>query len=160
MRGRIGVTSGLLVAAHLIVHVGFGVGRGAPDFLTLALLLMAREIHAAGSALVGLVLGLVEDAQGLMAFGAGGFAMAVVGALATFAVRTFTGESTAFAILYLFAGKWLRDFLYWIAVGAANRPDALGSLVVDAGLGAAYMTAVGLLLLFLLGDLRRPLGAR
>ena len=32
-----------LVFLHFLIHVGFGVGRFAPDLLTLALLLAARR---------------------------------------------------------------------------------------------------------------------
>lgn len=154
MRTRTVVTASMLVVAHFFIHVGFGIGAGAPDLLTLALLLLARESHMAGAALVGLAMGLTEDAQGLLAFGASGFAMASVGALASWTRDYFVGETRLFAVAYLFLGKWVRDFLYWLAVGSDARPGAFGALVVDAGLAALYMTVVGLAVTFLLGDLR------
>ena len=156
MRTRTVVAVSLLVVAHFFIHVGFGIGAAAPDLLTLALLLLARESHMAAAAAVGLAMGLTEDAQGLLAFGAGGFAMASVGALASWTRDFFVGETRVFVVAYLFLGKWVRDFLFWVAVGPDARPGAFGALVVEAGLAALYMTLIGLVVSFLLGDLRGP----
>ena len=157
---RIGdvVVAGLLVLLHLVVHVGFGVGAAAPDLFTLALLIVARGLHMAGATGLGLFLGLLEDAQGLLAFGAHGFALAVVGALAARSRELFVGDSLLFVGAYLFVGKWLRDAVYWVAAGSQLRGSIGEALLVDAGLGAFYMTVVGLLVVFLTGALVAPRG--
>lgn len=156
MRIRTPVTAAVLVFAHLFLHVGMGVGAGAPDLLTLGLLILAHESGMGLGALVGLGLGLLEDAQGLLAFGANGLSMALVGAAGAFTWDYFEGDSPLSVAIYLFVGKWIRDLLHWIAAGPANRSGAFGTLVVDAGMGALYMTAVGLALVFVVGVLRRP----
>jgi hypothetical protein len=112
------------------------------------------------AALAGLALGLVEDAQGLLAFGANGVSMAVVGALAVGARKVFDEEAPFFAVVYLFLGKWTRDLLHWVAVGSESRSGAVGSLLVDAVVGALYLTAVGLVLTYALGILRRRRGVK
>lgn len=152
------VVAGILIILHLIVHVGFGVGAAAPDLFTLALLIVARGLHMAGATGLGLVLGLLEDAQGLLAFGAHGFAMAVVGALSARTRELFVGDSLFFVGVYLFVGKWLRDAVYWLAAGSQLRGTMGEALLVDAGLGALYMTVVGLLVVFLTGALVAPRG--
>jgi rod shape-determining protein MreD len=143
----------LLVVLHLILHVGFGVGGAAPDLLTLALLIMARQAHMSVVTATGLFLGLLEDAQGLLAFGAHGFALAVVGALAARTRELFVGDSLVFVASYLFLGKWLRDFVYWIVAGSDLRPPFVEALLVDASLAALYMCVVGVALTFVTGVL-------
>ncbi|HSG50292.1 MAG TPA: hypothetical protein VLA43_20870 [Longimicrobiales bacterium] len=150
----------VLVVLHLTVHVGFGVGAGAPDLFTLALLILARESHMAVAAAVGLALGLLEDSQGLLAFGANGIAMAIVGALGARTREFFVGESFLFITSYLFLGKWMRDAIHWVALGAENRAEGFWTMVVDAGSGALYMTVAGLFLVVTTGVLRRPGGVR
>ncbi|MEJ2539351.1 MAG: rod shape-determining protein MreD [Gemmatimonadota bacterium] len=152
------VVAGLLVLLHLVIHVGFGVGAAAPDLFTLALLVVARECHMALAAGLGWTLGLLEDAQGLLAFGAHGLALAIVGALAARSRELFVGDSLLFVASYLFLGKWLRDFVYWVAVGSGFRPPPVEALVVDAGLAALYMTLVGLAVVFVTGVLQGPRG--
>ena len=150
--------AGVLVVLHLVIHVGFGVGAAAPDLFTLALLIVARGLHMAGATGVGLFLGLLEDAQGLLGFGAHGFAMAVVGALAARTREVFVGDSLLFVASYLFVGKWLRDAIYWVAAGPQLRGAMGEALLVDAGLAALYMTVVGLVVVFLTGALQGPRG--
>lgn len=149
----------LLVVLHLILHVGFGVGGAFPDLLTLALLIMARESHMAVATATGFLFGLLEDAQGLLAFGAHGLALAVVGALASRTRELFVGDSLLFVASYLFLGKWIRDFVYWIAAGSDLRPPLVEALVVDASLGALYMCLVGVALTFVTGVLDGSRGA-
>lgn len=150
------VVAGVLVLLHLTIHLGFGVGAAAPDLFTLAVLILARESHMAVAALIGLMLGLLEDAQGLLAFGAHGIALSVVGAMGARTRDIFVGESLLFVGVYLFLGKWARDLVHWIAVGADGRGPFVQSLLVDGSLGAAYVTAVGLVLTLTLGVLRNP----
>ncbi len=47
---RIRVWAGIvfLVLAHFFLHLGFELGRSAPDLLTLALLIGAREVRLGG----------------------------------------------------------------------------------------------------------------
>lgn len=150
----------LLIVVHLTLHVGFGIAGAAPDLFTLALLIVARESHMAVAALWGLALGLLEDAQGLLAFGANAVALALVGAAGARTREFFVGDSYLFVGLYLFLGKFARDVVYWVAMGSDDRADGLGSLVLDAGAGALYMTLVGLVLVVTTGVLQRSARVR
>lgn len=154
------VVAALLVLLHLTLHVGFGVGAGAPDLFTLAVLILARESHMAVAALLGLGLGLVEDAQGLLAFGANGLSLALVGALGSRTRDLFVGDSLLFASSYLFLGKLARELIQWVAVGADNRGAFVQSVVLEGGMAALYMTAVGVALIFTTGVLRNTARVR
>jgi rod shape-determining protein MreD len=148
---RVALGSLLLVLLHLTLHVGFGWGAGAPDLLTLALLLVARELRTGWAALAGLVLGLLEDALSVLAFGATALAMTIVGILGARTKDLFVGDSRLFAVAYLFAGKWMRDLIQWVAVGDELREPFVRSLVVEGGPAAAYVALVGLFVTALLG---------
>ena len=67
------------VVCHFLLHVGFSFGQGAPDLLTVALLLFARETGLGRAGAAGLGLGLLEDALSAVAFGANSVAMTIVG---------------------------------------------------------------------------------
>ena len=154
------IVAGVLILAHLVIRVGFGAGSAAPDLFTLALLILARDLHMAVAAALGLALGLLEDAQGLLAFGAYGVSMTVVGALAARTRDLFVGDSLAFVATYLFLGKWVRDLLHWIAAGSERGAGFVDAVVVQGGLAALYLTLVGLALLFTTGVLRHTGRAR
>ena len=68
-----------LVLLHFFLHVGLGFGVGAPDLLTVGLLLAAREVGLGRAAAMGLFFGLLEDALSVLAFGANGVALTLVG---------------------------------------------------------------------------------
>ncbi|MDT8340182.1 MAG: hypothetical protein RQ751_01600 [Longimicrobiales bacterium] len=149
------LVAGALVLLHLLLHLGLGVGAGVPDLFTLAVLVVARECHEAAAAFFGLLLGLLEDAQGLLSFGSHGLALALVGALAARTRDLFVGDSLLFAASYLFLGKLLRDLIHWVAVGPGGRLQPLGGLLLESAMAAAYMTVVGLILIATTGVLRR-----
>jgi hypothetical protein len=146
----------VLVLLHLLLHVGLGIGPAAPDLFTLAVLVVARETTMPRAGLLGLVLGLVEDAQGLLSFGANTVALAMVGIIAARTRDFFVGDSLLFGASYLFLGKWLRDLIRWIAVGEGLREPFFGSVVLESGLAAAYLTVLGLGVLVLLGSVPIP----
>jgi hypothetical protein len=149
-----------LVVTHLLIHVGFGVGSGAPDLFLLAVLILARRSHMAVAALVGLGLGLLEDAQGLLGFGANALALSLVGALGSRTRDLFVGETILFAGSYLFLGKWVRDLVQWLAVGVGNRPDFVEAILVNGVVAALYVAVVGLALDFVTGAVTSREGLR
>lgn len=149
MRLRVALVVVGLVLLHFLLHVGIGWGAAAPDLLTLAVLLAAREVRMAWGALVGFGLGLLEDALSVLAFGASSVALTVVGAMGARTRDLFMGDSRYFAVTYLFVGKWLRDLIHWVAVGDGMRDPFVSSVLVSSSLSAAYMAVVGLAVLTL-----------
>lgn len=137
----------LLVVSHFVLHLTLGVGAAAPDLLTLAVLVAARELRGGSAAVLGLALGLLADSLSVMSFGAASVTLTILGYLGARSRDLFVGESVAFVGLYLFAGRWLRDVLYVLVGGATRRGEVVGFLLLDAPLAAAYMALVGLGLL-------------
>ena len=133
-----------LVFLHLLLHVGLGYGRGAPDLLTVALLLAAREVGLGTAAAIGLFFGLLEDALSVPAFGANAVAMTAIGILGALTRDIFVGDSRLFAVSYFFVGKWMRDALHWIMIGEPLRQPFFDQVIVQGFVASAYAAAVGL----------------
>lgn len=143
-----------LFLAHFVLHVGFGLGRGAPDLLTIGLLLASREVGVGTAAALGFEFGLVEDALSVLSFGANTVAMTAVGILGAYTRDLFVGDSRLFVVSYFFVGKWIRDFIHWVMVGEEVRQGFWDQVVVQGMIGAAYCAVVGVLLVSFFGQTR------
>lgn len=150
-RPRVWVLALILLLLHFFLHVGLSYGRGAPDLLTLGLLLVAREVSAGRAAAVGLLFGLLEDALSVLAFGANSVAMTLVGICGALTRDLFVGDSRVFLISYVFLGKWIRDLVHWGAVGEGLRQPFVEQVLIEGGISSAYVAAVGLLVAELWG---------
>jgi len=142
---------GILVVVHLLLHVGMGIGRAAPDLLTVGLLVASREVEVGWAAATGFVFGLLEDALSMLAFGANTVSMTVIGILGAFSRDFFVGDSRLFLISYFVMGKWIRDFVHWIAVGEDLRQPFLDQVLFQGMIGGLYAAAVGVTLLAVIG---------
>jgi rod shape-determining protein MreD len=153
---RFWIVAAFLASLHLLLHVGFSYGRGAPDLLTVGLLFAAREVGLGRAAGLGLFFGLLEDALSVLSFGANSVAMCVVGVGGALTRDLFVGESRGFLVSYLFIGKWVRDLVHWAAAGwveagAGPRQPFVEQVLIDGGIGALYAAGVGVLLGGLIG---------
>ena len=148
---RVWLLVGVLAVSHLLLHVGFGIGRAAPDLLTVALLLGARELGMGRAAGLGLFFGLLQDALTVLSFGANSLAMTIVAALGTVTRDLFVGDSTLFLVSYFVIGKWTRDLLHWLMAGESLRQPFVDQVVVQGLIGGVYAAVVGLLLLEVTG---------
>src|SRR5690606_7068885 len=133
----------LLVILHLALHVVLGLGRSAPDLMTVALLIGARDLRIGWAAGLGLVIGLLEDALSVLVFGASALTMTVLGILGASTRELFVGDSRLFVVSYFFAGKWLRDALQWVMMGEEIRGPFVDQVVVQGLLGALYVAVIG-----------------
>jgi len=145
-----------LVVVHFVLHVGLGYGRGAPDLLTIGLLLAAREVGLGTGAAIGLLLGLLEDALSVLAFGANTVAATVVGILGASTRDLFVGDSLLFVVSYFFVGKWMRDFVHWVMVGEEVRQPFVDQVVVQGIVGGVYAALVGVAVVTLAGRPGEP----
>lgn len=141
----------LLVLLHFLFHIAFALGDVAPDLLTVALLLAAREVRLGTGAGIGLFFGLLEDAFSVLAFGANAVAMTLVGALGSRTRDLFVGDSFLFLISYLAVGKWLRDLLHWVAAGEGAQGSFVDALLVGSPVAALYAAALGIVAILLSG---------
>lgn len=148
----------LLLLLHFLLHVGFGLGREAPDLLAVGLLLLAREVRMGTAAGLGFVLGLLEDAFSLLAFGANALTGTFLGMVGARSRDLFVGESLLFLVSYLFFGTWLRAVLHWVVVGEEVRREVGLTLLMQGPVDAAYAAAVGVALLLATGAWRQDPG--
>jgi rod shape-determining protein MreD len=140
-----------LVVAHFLLHVGFSLGRAAPDLLTVALLIAAREVGVGTAAGIGLGFGLLEDALSVLSFGVNALSMTVVGLLGAITRDLFVGDSLLFLVSYFVLGKWVRDLASWLMMGEALRQPFADQVLVHGLLGGAYAAAVGIVVMALSG---------
>lgn len=133
----------VLVVLHFFLHLGLGLGPLAPDLLTVALLMVAREVPMGVAAGIGFVFGLLEDAFSLLAFGGNAIALTIVGAAGARTRELFVGDSLLFLVSYLFLGKWFRDLIHWVAVGESLREPFVDAMLVDSSIAALYVVVVG-----------------
>ncbi len=137
-----GIFIAILAFLHLALHVGVGLEESAPDLMAVATLLAARRLRAVSATLLGLLLGLIEDALALVSFGASAVALAVVAFLGVRSRDLFEGDSMLFVAVYLFLGKWLRDVIQ-VALSAAEW----NTLLIDSPIAALYAALAGLVAL-------------
>jgi cell shape-determining protein MreD len=140
-----------LFVAHFLLHVGLGLGASAPDLLTVALLIAAREVGVGTAAGIGLVFGLLEDSLSVLSFGANGLALAAIGTAGAATRDLFVGDSLVFRVSYFVAGKFLRDLIRWLATAESVRPPFLEQVVEQGLLGGVYAAATAVVLLALTG---------
>jgi len=136
-----------LVVLHLFLHLGLGIGGAAPDLMTVALLLAAREVGMGWGGALGFFFGLLEDSFSVLAFGANTLALTLVGILGARTRDFFVGDSVLFLFTYFTAGKLLRDLVHWLVAGEGLREPFLNAVVVDGTVGAVYGAVLGLLVL-------------
>lgn len=140
-----------LFVVHFLLHVGLGLGASAPDLLTVALLIAAREVGVGTAAGIGLLFGLLEDSLSVLSFGANGLALALIGTAGAATRDLFVGDSLIFRVSYFVAGKFLRDLIRWLATAEALRPAFLDQVVVHGLLGGVYAAATAIVILALTG---------
>ena len=145
----------VLVVLHFVLHLSFGFGIQAPDLLTVAVLLGARQLSGGRAAGYGFLLGLLEDAVSVSAFGAAAIAQTVLGYLGARSRDLFVGDSLLFLGLYLFLGKWARDALYYGVAAVLRRGDAVGALLLQAPIAAVYAAISGLVAIVVFRTLTR-----
>lgn len=145
----------VLVVLHFVLHLSFGLGTSAPDLLTVAVLLGARQLSGGRAAGLGFLLGVLEDAVSVTAFGAAAIAQTVIGYLGARSRDLFVGDSLLFLGLYLFLGKWARDALYYGVAEVMRRGDAWGALLLRAPLAALYAAVAGVVAIVIYRSLTR-----
>jgi cell shape-determining protein MreD len=139
-----------LVVLHLLLHLGFGLGAGAPDLIVVALLFAARQVSMGWASGLGFFLGLLEDAVSVLSFGANTVTLTVVGVLGSGTRDLFVGDSRWFVLVYLGVGKWLRDLGHWLLAGEGIREPFWNTMLLEATAGALYAATIGTLILLAL----------
>jgi rod shape-determining protein MreD len=123
-----------------------GLGREAPDLLSVALLLAVREMGMGPGGGLGFFLGLLEDAFSVLAFGANALSMTVVGILGARTRDLFVGESLGFYFWYLTIGIFARNLIHWVVAGEGLREPFLNAVLMNGSVAALYGGVLGAVL--------------
>lgn len=145
----------ILVVLHFTLRPLLG-WRASPDFLVIALLLVAIRVRPGVAALVGFAMGLVTDSMALTAFGMGALAMALVGFLASWIKAVFFADDLMLNAFFFFLGKWVLDAILLIGEHRLSFLDLMRELFVWSSLASAVTAVAGVALLLILRPILRP----
>lgn len=152
-RGDLRLYLGFLLLATLQFYVRPRVwdGRAAPDFLFLALMLIAVRARPGVAALAGFLTGLMSDVLSPASFGAAALAHTVVGYLAALGRSVFFPDNLLVNAALFAAGVWVRNALVLVASGTPSGQLSAG-LLVWSPLQALSTGVAGTVLLLLFRD--------
>ena len=122
--------------------------RAAPDFLLLALMLVAIRARPGVAALAGFIVGIVNDVLTPASFGAGALAHTVVGYLAAWGRAVFFPDNLLVNAGLFAGGVVLRNTLELLASGTPAGQLSAG-LLVWTPLQALTTAAAGIVILLL-----------
>lgn len=146
--GQLMLGFALLAALHFYVRPRLWDSRAAPDFLLLALMLVAIRARPGIAALAGFIVGLVNDVLTPASFGAGALAHTVVGYLAAWGRAVFFPDNLLVNAGLFAGGVMLRNTLMLLASGTPAGQLSAG-LLVWAPLQALTTAVAGTVILLL-----------
>ena len=145
----------VLVLLHFTLRPLLG-WRVGPDFLVIALLLVAIRVRPGAAAVLGLVMGIVADSIELHAFGAGALAMCCGGFAASWLKAVFFADDMFLNAFFFFSGKWAFDIIFLLAERRVGGGELLRELLVWSPITAVVTALWGLLTLLILRPILRP----
>ena len=147
MRPRaFGIFVALLVLLDVTLRTGLGVGGlFTPDLIAVAVLLTARRSTVVRTVVLGLGLGLLDDAMGIGNLGARSLALGAVAVVGTWTRQIVEGEGPLLIVPYLFVGAWLVNAIKTVVapggVSVTARADLLAAAPIEALVTAVAGTA-------------------
>jgi rod shape-determining protein MreD len=125
--------------------------RVAPDFLLIALLVIAMGSRPGAGAVAGLLVGLIVDALTPARVGAGMLAHTIVGYLASWGRAVFFAENILVHAGMFFAGVWVRNLIVVLASGSSGATIVREMLTV-APLQGLTTAVAGMLVLYIVRE--------
>jgi rod shape-determining protein MreD len=135
------VVLALLAVAHFALRPRLGDPRFAPDFLLVALLVLAIRVRPMAGAIAGFAVGLLTDAVAPSAFGAATLALTIVGYLSGWLRTVVFADNLLVTVLFVFAAAWFRDALE-VLVARQLAGGALAWQLLAYSPLAAFATAL------------------
>jgi rod shape-determining protein MreD len=146
-RSRYYLGFALLAALQFYVRPRVWDDRTAPDFLFLALMLIAVRARPGVAAAAGFLIGIVNDVLTPASFGAGALAHTVVGYLTALGRSVFFPDNLLVNAALFGGGVWVRDALVLLASRTPSGELTTGLLVWSPLQALSTAVAGGLLLL-------------
>lgn len=144
-RGWIGLAITVLVLTflHFALNPLFESWYAAPNLLLCAVLVAARQLRAGRAAVLGFVLGMLEDAMAVSHFGLATLLLVLIAYAGSRTRDFFVGEELLFMGVYLFLGTWLYESVSYAVVelgwGAAKFALMRAPLDALATSAVAYL---------------------
>jgi rod shape-determining protein MreD len=145
----------LLVLAHFLIRPFF-TGRITVEFLLIGVLFAAARVRPGVAAGIGLVAGLLLDAQVPESFGSGAVGLTLICHGASRLRAVFFSDALAVTGGFVFLGTWLFLIGRLLVSGGLFAGGMAPALFVWAPLTAVVTAVVALLLLVLFRPLYRP----
>jgi rod shape-determining protein MreD len=136
----------LLVLLHFYFRPRLFPGRGSPDFLLLALLIVAMRSRPGAAAMAGFVTGLLTDVLGPVRFGAGALSYTLVAWLAAKGRAVFFADNLVVNAGLFAGGTWLRNLLVLLTTGLSTGAF-LASVTLWSSLQAVTTALAGVLIM-------------
>lgn len=142
---------GLLGAVLLLTFLHFALAPlfdswfANPNLLLCAVLVSARQLRPGAAAVVGFILGILEDAMAVSHFGLATLLLVLTAYLGSLTRDTFVGEEPLFIGTYLFVGTWVYEIAIFLILGASGDP--LSYIFLQAPLDGLATAVVGYLAL-------------
>lgn len=105
----------LLLVLQFYLRPRLWSARVSPDFLLIGLMLFAMRSGAGAGALVGFLVGLIEDTLTPARFGAATLAHTLVGYLASWGRAVFFADNMLVNGAFVAVGLWVRDLIVLVA---------------------------------------------
>lgn len=142
-RIRVVTVIALLLLLEFYLRPSLVEGRGMPDFLLLALLLLAIRQRPGVAAITGFITGFIVDCLTPAHFGAGILAHVLVGWSAAWGRSLFFPDNLLVNAVLFFVGTWVRNLLMLLLSGGSWARFTAEALVWSP-LQAATTTLVGI----------------
>jgi rod shape-determining protein MreD len=140
-----------LVAAHFYLRPRLWDGRAAPDFLLLALMLLAIRSRPGTAAAAGFAVGLVTDVLTPARFGAGALAHTLVGYPAAWGRAVFFPDNLLVNAGVFALGTWLRNFIVMLMSGP-RAGELVSTMLIWSPIQALSTAAAGVVIVLLFRD--------
>ncbi len=151
MAAETGPRFGLLGAVLVLTFLHFALAPlfdswfASPNLLLCAVLVSARQLRPGVAALIGFILGTLEDAMAVSHFGLATLLLVIVAYLGSLTRDTFVGEEPLFMGTYLLVGTWAYETAIYLILGASGDP--LSYIFLRAPLDGIATGVVGYLTL-------------
>ena len=152
---RVLVAFVVLLVLHFTLRPFLG-WRVGPDFLLMAVLVVAVRVRPGTAALFGLLVGLVADSIGTDQFGAAALGFTVVGYGASWLQSAVFADDLMVTSMMFFFGEWLFDAVFYFAARSGGAEPVLVPLFVLAPMRAGVTALFGVVMLMILRPVLQP----